>query len=131
MRSLNVQRGGPFKHPWKPAPCHASLPRFPYRSMLPCMDLDLILRRLKESEERIIHSVRHIEQERAMIAALERAGNDAKNSMSLLKEFEDSMTVHIAMRDRMLEELIAYVQALLRENAKLKGGAPNRDASPE
>jgi hypothetical protein len=69
------------------------------------VDLATIELHLAEAEERVLLGYRHVKRQGEIIAELEREGQDATQSKALLATFQMSLRMHIANRDRLIEEL--------------------------
>jgi len=69
------------------------------------MDRQMILDYLKLAERHVANGTAHIERQRQIIAEVDRDGHPIGRSEELLAVFENSLTMHIAVRDRLLGEL--------------------------
>jgi hypothetical protein len=49
--------------------------------------------------------MRHVENQRIIIANLERGGHDTLQAESLFRTFEDMLALHVVHRDRLRKEL--------------------------
>ncbi|MBV9434173.1 MAG: hypothetical protein JO137_20310 [Hyphomicrobiales bacterium] len=60
---------------------------------------------LSEAEAHVAEGMRHVENQREIIANLERGGHDTFEAEWLLRTFEDTLAMHVAHRDRLRKEL--------------------------
>ena len=69
------------------------------------MDRQMILDYLKFAERHVANGTAHVKRQRQVIADLDRDGHPTGRSEQLLAVFENFLTMHIAVRDRLLGEL--------------------------
>ena len=60
---------------------------------------------LCEAEAHVAEVMRHVENQRIIIANLERGGHDTLQAESLFRTFEDMLALHVVHRDRLRKEL--------------------------
>ena len=60
---------------------------------------------LEDAEMRVQRGQRHLDRQRASVAALEQADQDATMAKRLLKMLERALAIHVADRDRLTERL--------------------------
>jgi hypothetical protein len=70
------------------------------------MDREMILEHLEQAERHVRQGAVHIENQRTLVADLERQGQDTARSRSLLRQFEQMQELHVADRDRLRQELL-------------------------
>jgi hypothetical protein len=69
------------------------------------VDSALALADLQQVEDHIAEGEAHIRRQRQIVAELERDGHDTALAKDLLEIFEATLINHIALRDRLVEEL--------------------------
>jgi len=69
------------------------------------MDRALWEQHLTQAERHVAEGERHIARQQEIVAELERDGHDTRLAHELLLQFEQSLAMHIADRDRLREEL--------------------------
>jgi hypothetical protein len=69
------------------------------------MDRKMILDHLELARRHVAEAERHIDQQRWIIARLERDGNDTSASKTLLEQFQQFYKMHVEDRDRLQKEL--------------------------
>jgi hypothetical protein len=60
---------------------------------------------LEDAELRVQRGQRNIDRQREVVSALERGDQDATIAKALLKIFEKANEIHVADRDRLINEL--------------------------
>jgi hemerythrin len=55
---------------------------------------------LAEADRHVAEGEQHVARQREMVAELERDGHDAKAARELLRQFEQTLAMHVADRDR-------------------------------
>jgi hypothetical protein len=60
---------------------------------------------LEDAKLRVQRGQRNIDRQREVVSALERGDQDATISKALLKIFEKANEIHVADRDRLINEL--------------------------
>jgi hypothetical protein len=69
------------------------------------MDRKTILDHLELARRHVAEAERHIDQQRWIIARLERDGHDTSASKVLLEQFQQFYKMHVEDRDRLQKEL--------------------------
>ena len=69
------------------------------------MDRQILEKHLAQVERHVEAGGRHVERQRALVAALERYGHDTTAARKLLASFEAIQQTHIEDRDRVAKEL--------------------------
>jgi hypothetical protein len=69
------------------------------------MDKILIARHLSQAENHLRTAALHVENQRQLIADLERDGHSTLKAEALLDKFENSLSLHATNRDRIAREL--------------------------
>jgi hypothetical protein len=64
-----------------------------------------LMENLRRAEEHVVVGAKNVARQRDIIAELERNGQDTTQALALLAHFEQLQAMHIADRDRLLEEL--------------------------
>jgi hypothetical protein len=65
----------------------------------------MLQRHLQQAEAHVAMGAEHIWQQRERLSQLEREGHDTFRTRALLAQFEDLQDMHIAHRDRLLQQL--------------------------
>jgi hypothetical protein len=71
------------------------------------MDAEQIRAHMQEAERRAAEAERLANQQRALVASLEREGKDAGEARRLLHILEERLALEEAVRDRIRRELVA------------------------
>jgi hypothetical protein len=71
----------------------------------PRMDRALWEKHLAQAERHVLESEEHAARQRDLIAELERDGHNTTQARQLLDILQDLLTMHIAHRDRLRQEL--------------------------
>jgi len=74
-------------------------------SASPDMDRTMVGEHLAMAERHVEEGIRHVEQQRALVATLARDGHDVTAPRALLTQFEELLRLHVADRDRLRAEL--------------------------
>ena len=69
------------------------------------MDRQMLAEHLTLAEAHVEQGIRHIERQREIIAELARDGHDTASARDLLRQFEETLKLHIGDRDRIVAEL--------------------------
>jgi hypothetical protein len=69
------------------------------------MDRAIVEEHLAQARRHIALGQKHIKRQTELIGELERDGHDAAESKRLLDLFKDVQAMHVAYRDRLLEEI--------------------------
>jgi hypothetical protein len=69
------------------------------------MNRGTILDHLAKVERHVVDGERHLANQRALLAELDRDGHDTATALELLHQLEDSQAMHIADRARLRAEL--------------------------
>lgn len=69
------------------------------------MDRTSLREQLALVEQNVRDGERHIEQQRRLVDRLQRAGHDASTARELLRSYQQSLSMHVATRDRLRQEL--------------------------
>jgi hypothetical protein len=69
------------------------------------MDRVLIAEHLQKARNHVAESEAHVRRQRTIVADLERDGHDTALARELLAKFERMLVLHVADRDRLVEEL--------------------------
>ena len=67
--------------------------------------IDRMLQHLKEAEEHVQGGDELLRRQRALIDELDRDGHDTSTAREVLRTLERSQSMHIADRDRILDEV--------------------------
>jgi hypothetical protein len=71
------------------------------------VDRAVIEEHLRQAEHHVADGERHIAEQHELIGALERDGHDTATARELLATLQQTQSLHIFDRDRLLEELSA------------------------
>jgi DNA-binding winged helix-turn-helix (wHTH) protein len=71
------------------------------------MDRAMTERHLVQAEDHVRQGARHVAQQSQRIAELKRRGYETTEAQALLAEFEKTLALHIAHRDRLKKVLTA------------------------
>jgi hypothetical protein len=74
------------------------------------MDRAALNDRLEEAERQVVESIICAEWQRALVDRLIRSDQDAADARVLLSELEKLQTLHVADRDRVLQELVTQTK---------------------
>ena len=66
---------------------------------------EMLQRHLQQAEAHVAMGAEHVRQQRERLSQLERHGHDTFRTRELLAQFEDLQDMHIAHRDRLLQQL--------------------------
>src|SRR5262245_1325091 len=66
---------------------------------------EMLQRHLQQTEAHVAMGAEHVRQQRERLSQLERRGHDTFRTKALLAQFEDLQDMHIAHRDRLLQQL--------------------------
>jgi len=66
---------------------------------------EMLQRHLQQAEAHVAMGAEHVRQQRERLSQLERHGHDTFRTRALLAQFEDLQDMHIAHRDRLLQQL--------------------------
>ena len=66
---------------------------------------EMLQRHLQQADTHVAMGAEHIRQQRERLSQLERHGHDTFRTRALLAQFEDLQDMHIAHRDRLLQQL--------------------------
>jgi arginine repressor len=69
------------------------------------MDRVTLKRHLTKVEEQVAIITQNVARQRELVAELERDGYDASQAKKMLEQFLEQQALHIADRDRLMEEL--------------------------
>lgn len=70
-------------------------------------------KRLKLANAHVELGRHHVERQAQIVADFERNGHDTGGARGLLSEFQDSLSMHVRDRDRLLRQLAALPPALI------------------
>jgi hypothetical protein len=69
------------------------------------MDPVMLREHLAQTERHVLEGRRHVARQRGVIAALDRQGADSAAAMTLLRQFEAWLALHVEDRERLRKEL--------------------------
>ena len=67
--------------------------------------IERMLRHLKEAEQHVQNGEELLKRQRVLVDELDRDGHDTSTAREVLRTLEQSQSMHIADRDRVLEEV--------------------------
>jgi hypothetical protein len=80
-----------------------SLPAGPHPDDL--MDRSLLEQMLAQSREHVARGEEHLARQRLLIDELERDGHDSSQAWHVLRTLEETQSMHVAHRDRLLRQI--------------------------
>ena len=69
------------------------------------MEREMLMEHLSQAERHVAEGMMHVERQRNLVENLARDGHDTTQSEGTLKQFEETLALHIQVRDRLLKEL--------------------------
>jgi hypothetical protein len=74
-------------------------------AVIQCMDRMMISLHLAQADERVRNGTRQVERQRTIVSQLDHYGRDATRARKLLAELEKLLAMHVAERERLIQDL--------------------------